>query len=179
MGSIILTKQLLHAGTNKGVLNRKQCELLDIPFFNNREYKKALYGKEISEELYKEFCSLRITFGQRVNKIKTLKKLKSDILVRDYKSKSFDKLKATAKDNEVLENNLRSMKYSNFLKTRYWQTIREYMIRTADNKCSACGSTKKLNVHHKTYEHHGSEIFHLEDLVVLCATCHKKAHNLQ
>ena len=33
-----------------------------------------------------------------------------------------------------------------------------------------------LNTHHKTYIHHGEEIDHLEDLIVLCQECHEKEH---
>jgi 5-methylcytosine-specific restriction endonuclease McrA len=47
--------------------------------------------------------------------------------------------------------------------------------------CELCGATRvPLQVHHKTYEHHGME--HIErilrkDTVVLCETCHAKFHN--
>ena len=34
-----------------------------------------------------------------------------------------------------------------------------------------------VDVHHKTYEHHGQEHRYLGDLVLLCRNCHSKFHD--
>lgn len=69
-----------------------------------------------------------------------------------------------------------SMDYQDFLRTPYWATVAE-MVRKRDNyKCQECGSMENLNVHHKTYENHGDEIHHIEDLICLCQKCHEKHH---
>ncbi|WP_416212660.1 HNH endonuclease [Nostoc sp. DedQUE04] len=39
-------------------------------------------------------------------------------------------------------------------------------------------ATESLQVHHLTYENHGKEHEHLEDLITLCDDCHKKQHSL-
>lgn len=33
-----------------------------------------------------------------------------------------------------------------------------------------------LDLHHKTYEHHGDELEHLDDLEFLCRDCHAYRH---
>lgn len=72
---------------------------------------------------------------------------------------------------------LKELDYETFLKTQYWKTVSNYAKELCGNKCSVCGSSKELNVHHRTYENHGNEVNHLEDLVVMCKNCHGKVHN--
>jgi 5-methylcytosine-specific restriction endonuclease McrA len=45
-------------------------------------------------------------------------------------------------------------------------------------RCVKCGTRKRLEVHHLSYAHQGDELNHLEDLVTLCRSCHRKEHNL-
>ena len=75
---------------------------------------------------------------------------------------------------------IKQMDYKDFLNTVYWKAIRQYKLDKANNKCALCNSKKRLNVHHKTYDRHGTE--HLpevadEDLIVLCQDCHAKFHD--
>lgn len=68
--------------------------------------------------------------------------------------------------------------YKDFLKTPYWKAIAEKTKQMAGYKCAICNSNKNLATHHKTYEHHGYELFYIkEDLIVLCDNCHKKFHD--
>lgn len=73
---------------------------------------------------------------------------------------------------------LKNMKYEDFLQTDYWKMVSEQARINAHNKCQVCGcNDKKLHVHHNTYEHHGEEHKHMEDLVCLCEDCHYLYHN--
>lgn len=72
---------------------------------------------------------------------------------------------------------LRDMPYGGFLKSRYWEIVRKYVLYRQNEKCNLCSNTVYLQVHHTTYEHRGSEIYHLEDLIVLCRHCHAKHHD--
>lgn len=83
-------------------------------------------------------------------------------------------------DIEMLKIKIINMQYKDFLNTVYWKAIRQYKLNKANHKCTICNSTKKLNVHHKTYDRHGLE--HIpqvadEDLIVLCGDCHAKFHD--
>ena len=77
---------------------------------------------------------------------------------------------------ETVEN-LKKMKYEEFLQTDYWKLVSEQARINAHYKCQLCGcSDKKLNVHHNTYEHRGEEFKHMEDLICLCEDCHEFYH---
>lgn len=77
---------------------------------------------------------------------------------------------------EVISNHIKSMKYSDFLKTPYWKAIAEKKMQQSGFKCQLCNENGKLNVHHRTYATHGEEISNMQDLIVLCAPCHAKFH---
>ena len=81
---------------------------------------------------------------------------------------------------EQAEEHLREMKalpYVEFLKSDYWLIVRRAVIRRHNGKCGVCLSSDHLHVHHKSYDHHGEEHEHLEDLIPLCRSCHEKFHN--
>lgn len=80
---------------------------------------------------------------------------------------------------EKAQKRLKDMPYSEFLKTPYWKAIRAYVKDKAGNKCSVCGSKTHLQIHHKTYAHHGDELHHLQDLVCVCEKCHNQIHKIE
>lgn len=55
-----------------------------------------------------------------------------------------------------------------------WFDKREMILNLRGYKCERCGSTKKIQVHHKTYINVGNE--GLKDVEVLCSKCHKGEH---
>ena len=65
--------------------------------------------------------------------------------------------------------------YKKYLKSYEWKVLRITVLRERGHKCERCGAANMLQIHHKTYE----RLFHekLEDLEVLCKTCHQKEHN--
>lgn len=72
---------------------------------------------------------------------------------------------------------LETMPYKEFLKTEHWQKVRRHVICRRDGRCERCGAEGgPMEVHHKTYEHRGQEDAYIEDLELLCSTCHKAHH---
>jgi hypothetical protein len=65
--------------------------------------------------------------------------------------------------------------YDQYLKSDEWRAQRAMALERAGYKCSICGETDCLNVHHKTYAHLGNE--RPEELQVLCKTHHWIEHN--
>jgi len=67
--------------------------------------------------------------------------------------------------------------YEDYLTTTWWLSIRAEVLERDGYQCRRCskGHTR-LEVHHRTYEHKGAEIDHLEDLVTLCSSCHRMVH---
>src|ERR1700719_4251103 len=59
--------------------------------------------------------------------------------------------------------------------SKQWIELRKLVYSARGHKCEKCESTNKLHVHHKTYENFGNES--LDDLELLCSTCHRKRHS--
>ncbi len=79
-------------------------------------------------------------------------------------------------DVEIIKKRILNMPYKDFLRTLYWDFIRTLKKEQANYKCELCNNNTHLNVHHKSYNNHGDEYHHLEDLIVLCSDCHSKFH---
>lgn len=77
-----------------------------------------------------------------------------------------------------LSQDVRFMKYREFLKTGYWRDVRKAMYKRHGRRCSVCYCGGMIDVHHKSYVHHGDELQHLDDLVLLCRVCHGNEHGL-
>ena len=67
-------------------------------------------------------------------------------------------------------------KYKQYLKSKEWKAIRLDIIQLRVC-CERCGSTKRLEVHHKTYARLFNE--KLSDLELLCSICHRKEHDIK
>ena len=67
--------------------------------------------------------------------------------------------------------------YNKLLKDPRWKAKRLEILERDGNKCTNCGTTSGLQVHHKVYE---NDIFPWEyrddDLITLCTGCHKIYH---
>lgn len=64
--------------------------------------------------------------------------------------------------------------YDYYLQSPRWAERRAAVIDRASGHCERCRCpTSRFEVHHKTYDHFGSEP--LEDLEALCPSCHPKA----
>ncbi|PKN71233.1 MAG: hypothetical protein CVU54_02085 [Deltaproteobacteria bacterium HGW-Deltaproteobacteria-12] len=65
-------------------------------------------------------------------------------------------------------------KYREYIQSPTWEKKRKEALERVDHKCQKCGHTqwsRKLNVHHLTYERFMNEL--PEDLKVVCTICHK------
>ncbi len=80
-------------------------------------------------------------------------------------------------DEGAYAEKLRNMPYAEFLITPYWKVVRQRKLHLSGYRCELCSAKNGLNVHHKTYDNHGVEHDHMEDLIVLCLECHAKFHD--
>ena len=72
---------------------------------------------------------------------------------------------------------LETMPYDEYLQTTEWQERRKEHLKAAGYACQLCNASHvELHVHHRTYENRGHE--HFNDLIVLCAECHRKHHKI-
>lgn len=68
----------------------------------------------------------------------------------------------------------RRLAYITYLESQQWRAKRNELFAVRGKKCEDCGATQRLHVHHLTYKNLFNEP--LEDLQVLCHSCHKKRH---
>jgi 5-methylcytosine-specific restriction endonuclease McrA len=66
--------------------------------------------------------------------------------------------------------------YAEYLRSKTWRGVRRWKLERAGWKCERCGSTRQLQAHHKHYRSLGRE--RLDDLEVLCESCHKHHHHV-
>lgn len=65
------------------------------------------------------------------------------------------------------------MGYSEYLASPEWRELAN-RVKVRDGCCVICGSTRRLQVHHRTYERIGCE--KLTDLTTVCDACHALYH---
>jgi 5-methylcytosine-specific restriction endonuclease McrA len=69
--------------------------------------------------------------------------------------------------------------YQAYLATPYWREVSRLVKKRYGWRCGVCNSPLALQAHHRTYEHQGDELNHLDDLICLCKVCHKLFHSEQ
>lgn len=65
-------------------------------------------------------------------------------------------------------------KYYAYLHSQQWKDKRKVALEFYGNNCGMCGSKYSLEVHHRNYKTIFKE--RIEDLMILCETCHRKFH---
>lgn len=68
--------------------------------------------------------------------------------------------------------------YAEYMKSEVWADKRKAALERAGYRCSQCGATSPLHVHHKNYFRFGGDEFE-RDLAVLCESCHRNAHDFR
>lgn len=65
--------------------------------------------------------------------------------------------------------------YRTYIRSQKWRETARAARERAGHKCQLCGRTdERLEVHHNSYKRLGRE--KPDDLVCLCATCHRLHH---
>jgi 5-methylcytosine-specific restriction endonuclease McrA len=62
--------------------------------------------------------------------------------------------------------------YPMYLRTKWWQSLRQAALERDNNQCVLCGSQMSLHVDHKWYPGFGEE--GLVDVQTLCRVCHQR-----
>lgn len=62
--------------------------------------------------------------------------------------------------------------YKRYLASRHWKQTRKEALAYHGRRCAVCGTTRRLQVHHLTYERLGHEL--MTDFKILCKAHHPK-----
>lgn len=68
----------------------------------------------------------------------------------------------------------RKWTYLEYMHSAAWERKRNAAFNHHGRFCHKCGSTHRLNAHHRTYARLGHE--RMSDIVILCRSCHSKEH---
>ena len=74
----------------------------------------------------------------------------------------------------IIKKHDKKVDYQEYLKSNQWKRKRQEVFRYYGKSCCLCGSRENLHVHHRRYDNLGHEP--MEDLCVLCSSCHAKYH---
>jgi hypothetical protein len=164
---------------------------------------KQIVGKEITQDIYDELMRLKDeSLSNKRAKVKSKREINATLKPKLIKASNIDTasfiknfIENESESNihgglvpewihapvswDIIRIRLMQLDYKNFLKTYYWKAIRLYMIHKTGDHCTYCHNEKNLNVHHKSYDHHGVELFFIDDLIVLCESCHAKEHGIK
>lgn len=139
---------------------KKEKEISERELLNK---KLSQQSKAITENFINSFCNPSFVWNE-------------DIKPTYYFYKMQTAFNYYVDRDKVIEA-LKKLSYKDFLATPYWKAISQKKRKKANYCCELCGSHTTLNVHHRTYKHHGDEMHHLEDLICLCKNCHSKFHD--
>lgn len=64
-----------------------------------------------------------------------------------------------------------------YLRTPHWRFVRRVKLFLAGHKCQHCNERRRLDIHHKSYEHIWLEELFPWELEVLCRYHHSMKHN--
>lgn len=65
-------------------------------------------------------------------------------------------------------------RYEEHIASEKWASLRQAVVLREHGQCQGCGRQYAHEVHHLTYKHLGDEF--LFELVLLCSSCHRRAH---
>jgi len=68
----------------------------------------------------------------------------------------------------------KKQEYYAYLRSPVWKEKRKFALQFYGNECGLCGNKHDLEIHHRTYKNIFKEP--MEDLMILCETCHKRHH---
>ena len=109
--------------------------------------------------------------------------MKKDIFKPLTKEELLNKKKRLKEDEPIKETknkkryNKKFIPYHEQLIDKRWLNKRKQVFKFKGHKCSVCGSTINLQIHHLRYlkDKYAWE-YKMKDLVVLCECCHKRKH---
>ena len=142
----------------------KECsekyELERQNYFLEQQKKAEESNKERLKDYIQVYLNPHCSWNKNISLWEKIMKLQNDV------------------NRNVIAEHILQMPYKDFLQTPYWKAISQKVMKKANYKCQLCNSNENLNVHHRTYEHHGYELYHINDLICLCQDCHEIHHDI-
>lgn len=105
---------------------------------------------------------------------KLIKESNNEELI-DVVKQLLPEIKKDSKERRKEEKKERLKKYYDYLGSPEWRNKRQEVFNSRSKCCERCKRVDNLEIHHKTYKNIYKE--KLEDLQILCRSCHKSEHS--
>jgi GTP cyclohydrolase I len=170
-----------HIITNTHLWNEHQ---ISIDEYLN-QFPNAELTSKLSIEKRVKF-SKGVTYEQRFGeeKAKELKESRKNSTVNQMKDSNQRDIRRQSRKNHVVtdqerENN-KNAKFKQHSSDIEMKTYKERALEYYGKECQRCGSIKNLTVHHIDFKNYDTRLggnHKIENLMVLCKSCHSKIHN--
>lgn len=111
---------------------------------------------------------------EKIDSIPKKGRTKQQKLIRKKLRRSF-----TEQVLKDIESHKRKEYYNRLLEDKRWKEFRLKVLSERGNKCECCGGTDVLQIHHTFYISGKMPWeYNINDMRVLCRTCHQKIHHL-
>lgn len=88
--------------------------------------------------------------------------------------------KPNKKDKRPADKSAKYLKYKRYIKSKDWREMKERIFADIyQKKCYFCGDTKKIGLHHNSYEYLQNEYEHPETVIPICPVCHIALHRIK
>lgn len=127
-----------------------------------------------AEDVVKLSLDERKKLYEKIDSIPKKGRTKQQKLIRRLLRRSF-----TAQEIKEIERRKRKEYYNRLLEDKRWKEFRLKVLSERGNKCECCGGTDVLQIHHTFYISGKMPWeYEINDMRVLCRTCHQKIHHL-
>ena len=151
---------------------------------NGRKRRLQNANTKIQRYLKKEGqlmgCTLPLPRKEAISKYLSYLKIsfpknKDEWLLEEHKKAKLPGLdKPLARKQHALSNKVKRESYKTYIRSEAWRKKRQEVFALKGEWCDDCGTSSNLHVHHLTYDNLFNE--KMEDLQVLCKSCHEKEH---
>ena len=167
INGIVVHRRKHHRDTNTGKAIKQPLTL--------KKATKAKKEKITAENAIKLSFDERINLYEKINSIPNKGRTKRQKLIRKALKRSF-----TVQELQAYEKRKRQKHYEHLLKDERWKLFRLRVMSERGCSCEYCGSTETIQIHHTKYvKGRLPWEYDINDMRVLCRTCHQKIHNIQ
>lgn len=166
INGIVIQRRKSNRDTNTG----KKIKQTSVPKPTASTKKEKINASDV----FKLSLDERKKLYEKIDSIPKKGRTKQQKLIRKKLRRSF-----TEQEIKDIERRKRKEYYNRLLEDKRWKEFRLKVLSERGNKCECCGGTDILQIHHTFYIRGKMPWeYDINDMRVLCRTCHQRIHNI-
>ena len=166
INGIVIQRRKSNRDTNTG----KKIKQTSVPKPTASTKKEKINASDVVKLSLDE----RKNLYEKIDSIPKKGRTKQQKLIRKKLRRSF-----TEQEIKDIERRKRKEYYNRLLEDKRWKEFRLKVLSERGNKCECCGGTDILQIHHTFYISGKMPWeYDVNDMRVLCRTCHQRTHHL-